>query len=129
MTTATYQWKLVRRLASDHRIFKDELTGQLAIADNSGTRPDTTEDGVIWIALDQPAHVGVDDDRSSPYVSLSVFGPRIGDVEKGMHVGVFLEDVPFLHSIGMRFELTTEVQKKLDAWLKLQAVLKLQEGA
>ena len=34
---------------SGHTVFRDELSGLLAIADMSGDTPDQTDDGVLWI--------------------------------------------------------------------------------
>lgn len=33
----------------DHRLFREEATGRWAVADNSGTLPEDTEDGILWI--------------------------------------------------------------------------------
>lgn len=48
------KWTLVTTMVSrdgtrGHRIFRNEDAGRLAIADNSGSTPDSTEDGVLWI--------------------------------------------------------------------------------
>lgn len=48
------KWTLVTTLVSKdgtrgHRIFRNSV-GRLAIADNSGATPDSTDDGVLWIS-------------------------------------------------------------------------------
>lgn len=124
----TYKWTLLHTLASEHRIFRDENTGQLAIADNSGTYPDRTEDGVLWLAPQCPAQICYEKNFGA-VVSLNVWGPRVGALEEGKHTGVYLEDVPVLFSLGYRFTLSPATQKQADAWGKLMAVLALQKEA
>lgn len=50
-----------------HRIFREDRGGfaapetlRWAIADNSGPRPDTTDDGVLWLDFSRPLRVGMD---------------------------------------------------------------------
>ena len=44
------RWKPLGRLEKGgHRLFKDEASGYVAIADNSGPTPDRTEDGILWL--------------------------------------------------------------------------------
>lgn len=63
----TWKWENVIRLEpKGHRIFRDardefrapELRGW-AIADNSGPRPDCTDDGVLWLDFTRPIVVAV----------------------------------------------------------------------
>jgi hypothetical protein len=46
-----YIWKAPR----GHKFFEDTTNGRLAIADDSGDRPDQTDDGVLWV--DPSRHV------------------------------------------------------------------------
>ena len=39
-----------------HSYFRDRDTNQIAIADQSGEYPDETDDGVIWLDLNEPPH-------------------------------------------------------------------------
>jgi len=55
------KWKLMTRLEkSGHRIFtqlNSQDASQCALADNSGSTPDTTEDGVLWLDPTRPLSV------------------------------------------------------------------------
>ncbi len=51
-----------------HRIFREDRgpfaapeTCRWAIADNSGSRPDTTDDGILWLDLARPMEVSLGD--------------------------------------------------------------------
>jgi hypothetical protein len=45
-----YIWKAPR----GHKFFEDTSNGRLAIADDSGDRPDQTDDGVLWVDPGRP---------------------------------------------------------------------------
>lgn len=46
-----YKWNLLcKDVGYGHKIFRDQLTKHLAIADQSGVLPHQTDDGVLWIA-------------------------------------------------------------------------------
>jgi hypothetical protein len=45
-----YIWKAPR----GHKFFEDNTNGRLAIADDSGDRPDQTDDGVLWVDQRRP---------------------------------------------------------------------------
>lgn len=42
-------WKIVYKQNKGHRLFADSGSGRLAIADDSGRYPDTTDDGTLWV--------------------------------------------------------------------------------
>jgi hypothetical protein len=44
-----YKWTLIVAAPNGHRFFKDERSGRISIADDSGTYPDETDDGVLWL--------------------------------------------------------------------------------
>lgn len=54
-TIPTYRWRLLKRVPGAHKWFIDEITGGLAVCDDSGVTPDRSEDGVLW--LDRRKHV------------------------------------------------------------------------
>ena len=67
-----YRWRLVHagpRL--EHCLFVDDVSGRLAVVDNSGVLPTTCEDGVLWLPLDQIPVIA-----SSKHVRLSVVRER-----------------------------------------------------
>lgn len=57
---ASYNWTKIPEVGNsgDHRYFKDENTGKIALADDSGSRPNYTEDGVSWFNPEKPLEVG-----------------------------------------------------------------------
>jgi hypothetical protein len=65
--TARIRWTDSLKIAKGgHRIFREDRgpfaapeTCRWAIADNSGSRPDTTDDGVLWLDFDRPISVGL----------------------------------------------------------------------
>lgn len=121
MPNPTLQWDFVAHLASGHRLFRDTVSDRIAIADNSGTTPDQTEDGTIWLNVKEPAVLTTTGGRLD--VSLSVYGPRCC---KGAHVGVFAADIPVLHEHGISFALNKKATQLCDTWRHVLAVL---EGA
>jgi len=44
-----YKWKKLFKAKGGHKYFRDEITGMIAVADDSGSTPDQTEDGVLWL--------------------------------------------------------------------------------
>lgn len=53
------RFRLVETLPGGHRLFHDaHRPGMLAIADSSGSTPDRTDDGVLWINTTAPIQVG-----------------------------------------------------------------------
>lgn len=49
-TTTRYEWASMERLPGGHRLFIRE-DGDVAIADQSGATPETTDDGVLWLDI------------------------------------------------------------------------------
>lgn len=55
MTIATARWNLLCKLNDGHRLFElDSNQDEIAIADDSGTTPDLTDDGVLWLDRTRP---------------------------------------------------------------------------
>ncbi len=42
-----------------HSYFRDRDTNQIAIADQSGDYPDETDDGVLWLDLNEPPYKAI----------------------------------------------------------------------
>ena len=53
-----YKWTLLFKTVDGHKYFKDENTGKIAVADDSGHFPDSTDDGVLWLNTWEPMHLG-----------------------------------------------------------------------
>ena len=63
-----HKWKFIGRLGNGgHKLYLDEERSRFAIADESGTTPDQTDDGVLWIVTHQRLEVkeGAGFDRSA----------------------------------------------------------------
>lgn len=130
MTTKT-TWTLVTRLPGEHRIFRD-AGGRLALADNSGDTPDTTDDGVLYLDLDRPVQL-----VSASIAEVFSTSQRLyckiplvtSDGTKSSTLGV-LEDGPILNSLGMKVEVNAAAQAVLARfkwWLAYDRVFQ-QEG-
>lgn len=46
---ANYKWTKLFSMRGGHKYFRDEFTGKIGVADNSGPTPDRTDDGVLWL--------------------------------------------------------------------------------
>jgi hypothetical protein len=92
-------WKLERRLKSTHRVFSCQDDGpnfgRLAIADVSGSRPDNTDDGVLWLDPTRPLRLRPD--------LLTV--PVEGESGGSLWVGVEPPDAAPLSMLEPRFRL------------------------
>ena len=91
----TWKWEHAIKLEPrGHRVFRDarddfkapELR-RWAIADNSGNRPDSTDDGVLWLDFSRPIAVRVGEYAGA---SLPVIKERDLDHD-GYHVGVGID--------------------------------------
>lgn len=49
-----YNWKHLFHASGGHSYFKEPTFGMIAVADDSGPTPDTTEDGVCWLDTTRP---------------------------------------------------------------------------
>lgn len=85
-TKRDYKWAEVHRMEKGgHRIFREDRgeyaapeTCRWAIADNSGSRPETTEDGVMWLDFTRPLDVSLF--REACVVSIPVTSERSDNV-------------------------------------------------
>jgi hypothetical protein len=80
-----------------HRVFTAE-DGRLAIADNSGRLPETTEDGILWLP-EKEVHIEADGDRL--WYSVAVSGDcgqsRVGI---GLEAAARLTRAPYLFKVN-----------------------------
>jgi hypothetical protein len=44
-----YDWQPILHVRGGHRFFRDRLCGRVAVADDSGVYPESTQDGVLWV--------------------------------------------------------------------------------
>jgi hypothetical protein len=46
---SNYKWTKLFSIRGGHKYFRDEITKMIALADDSGSTPDQTDDGVLWL--------------------------------------------------------------------------------
>lgn len=55
-----YKWTKVFSIRGGHKYFRDEISKRIGVADNSGSTPDQTEDGVLWLDLSRCVTIATD---------------------------------------------------------------------
>jgi hypothetical protein len=80
--TKTYAWGLPEHLPDGHRIFRGHFD-RFAIADNSGKRPEQTDDGILWLDQTRPLRL-----------ETNVF-----EVKEYLHIPLVDEDGTATHTI------------------------------
>lgn len=104
-----YQWTKLFSIRGGHRYFRDEITKMIALADDSGSTPDRTEDGVLW--LDYKRCVCIKTDASHrtwitiPVLQESRYG---GQVEKSATPASTKEAIEVCARFGLRLALEGE---------------------
>lgn len=109
MSKTEYKWVKLLGFKAGLRYFRDVLTDKVAVADNSGRYPDTTEDGVLWLNLDAAVTIelGSRDSRVTvPVKSERGKGAGYYCGEEISHLGEFL---PLWTSLGGKVELRGDV--------------------
>lgn len=62
-----HKWQLVLRIKGGHRYFTvSDYGGMVACADASGTYPEQTEDGILWLDRSRPIVLGDDNSATIP---------------------------------------------------------------
>lgn len=103
---ARVYWKFLFQAPRGHKYFRDMVSGRIAVADDSGTTPDTTEDGILW--LDNSRDIVAGEDAGRFYATVPVLVARSD--EKGCVVGASLHETLLimqhlgrpLHIAGMK---------------------------
>lgn len=54
MRRTTRKWTLAFEVKGGHRYFRDEETGKIGVADDSGENPELTDDGLLWLDQSRP---------------------------------------------------------------------------
>lgn len=57
-TKFRHQWEFLFRAPCGHQFFREENTDLIAIADDSGSTPDQTDDGILYLDNSRPIQVG-----------------------------------------------------------------------
>jgi hypothetical protein len=93
-----YKWVKLVDLPRSHRYFLDALSERIAVADRSGTTPDRTDDGVLWLDTSRPIVLGKDWLATIPLLHLNGSQVATGDnIDNAMTVA---------RKFGMRVEPT-----------------------
>lgn len=64
-TKTKYAWGRPTHLADGHRLFMADEG--FAIADDSGSKPELTDDGVLWLDLSLPLGITLDESFDPPH--------------------------------------------------------------
>ena len=94
-------WTLVYEVPGGHRYFEDRATNQVSACDDSGARPERTDDGILWIDKSRP--VLIKGDRAA-FACVPVIVARDGNREA--HV---IERPENAIGIAVRFGLELDV--------------------
>ncbi len=49
------RWTYIAGWENGHKFFRDNVTGLIGVADQSGYYPDETDDGVLWLDQTRPS--------------------------------------------------------------------------
>lgn len=80
-----------------HRYFLHRATGKWSVCDDSGSSPDYTDDGPLWVDPDRPVSLWEDG-----YYSIPVTVPRTG--EKSWTTGFRKEALWVVHALGLKLK-------------------------
>lgn len=118
MLNTPKNWKLVHRTGPDHhKLYLDQDTKRLAIADDSGRYPETTDDyvrdGILWVDDKRPMVLMSGAESCGPVrVHLPLFGSKsnrhcsaITDIGLGLAVRRITGQSLILENEGMAYEL------------------------
>lgn len=110
MEKTEYKWVKLLGFKAGLRYFRDTLTDQVAVADNSGKYPDTTEDGVLWLNLDVAVAIEL---GSREYSRVTVPVKSVRGQGRGYYVGEEIthlaQFLPLWTSLGGKVELRGDV--------------------
>lgn len=104
-----YQWTKIFSVRGGHKYFRDELTKMIALADDSGSTPDRTEDGVLWLDFKRCVCIKTDASHTT-WVTIPVLHePRYGGaVRNSCTPASTKEAVEVCARFGMRLALEGE---------------------
>lgn len=104
-----YQWTKLFSIRGGHKYFRDEITKMIALADDSGSTPDRTEDGVLWLDYKRCVCIKTDAHHRTwitiPVLHESRYG---GEVRNSCTPASTKEAVEVCARFGMRLALEGE---------------------
>ncbi len=120
-----YDWEILLNLKSGHRYFAEVVkhtrkpTGRIGVADNSGTYPDSTDDGVLYLDKARAINVG------SKWATVPLYrlnGDRIA-------TGESLANAPLVAAkFGMKLVVDEDVATMLEGYVRAGTPLYLPNG-
>jgi hypothetical protein len=54
MYKSNERFKFLFKVPGQHAYWQDTVAGMIAVSDESGTTPDTTDDGILWVDTTKP---------------------------------------------------------------------------
>lgn len=104
----TMNWKFLGKPTSGgHKYFRDQDSGRLALADNSGRLPEYTDDGILWVDTSRPVEVSLGK-NGRLYVEVPLIVERTGSKSKTFGG---IEDAEFLKGQRMRITFGPTITK------------------
>lgn len=104
-----YNWTKVFSVRGGHKYFRDEVTKMIALADDSGSTPDRTEDGVLWLDFQRCVCIKTGADHTTWITIPVLHEPRYGGpVRKSATPASTKEAVEVCARFGMRLALEGE---------------------
>jgi hypothetical protein len=104
-----YNWTKLFSVRGGHKYFRDEVTKMIALADDSGSTPDRTEDGVLWLDFQRCVCIKTDANHRTwitiPVLKESRYG---GPVDKSATPASTKEAIEVCARFGMRLALEGE---------------------
>jgi hypothetical protein len=96
---ATAPWERIFQVPGGHTYFKDLRDGRIAVADRSGSNPDKTEDGPLW--LDHNRWIALEEEDDG----LVLTAPVVNKAGKGLITLISLREAFYLvKAQGMRWK-------------------------
>lgn len=106
-------WSLVLKIPNGHRYFRDESSLRIAVADDSGSTPDRTEDGILWLDMDRAI-------RLSSMISGSIPVKSENELRPASYTGEYVKDcLRVARTFGMAVEFNGAMKDfvvEYDAW-------------
>lgn len=103
-----YMWVKELDIRNGHRFFRDQITGRVAVADRSGTLPQNTDDGVLWLdtSRDMTAGMATSSSDARPWASV----PLVRDNGDTCSMGVGLKDATRIAGLfGLKLQLSIQL--------------------
>jgi hypothetical protein len=104
-----YNWTKLFSIRGGHKYFRDEITKKIALADNSGSTPDRTDDGVLWLDTSRCVCIATDSTHRT-WISIPVLKEHAetGWMDKSCTPASTKEAIEVVAQFGMKLALQGE---------------------